>query len=173
MLNAAVNVKPSSTEGLGIFATRDFARGDVIRQVKIVREITNEAPLSTENGEQFEHCAYPDGKVVLYHYPDRHMNHSCEPNAYNDYSQSPPLTRALRDIHRGEELSVDYLINNSGGDSWECTCGAKRCRGKTGTSFFELPIEFQREYMPLLAPWFRAKHTQALTAILNPPDPEE
>jgi len=36
VLNAAVDVKPSSTEGLGIFVTREFARGEVIRQVQIV-----------------------------------------------------------------------------------------------------------------------------------------
>ncbi len=29
-----------------------------------------------------------------------------------------------------------------------------RCRGETGVSFFTLPVEFQREYLPLLMPCF-------------------
>ncbi len=53
-----------------------------------------------------------------------------------------------------EELSFDYLINNPAGDSWPCACGARRCRGETGSSFFTLPAAFQHEYRPLLADWF-------------------
>jgi hypothetical protein len=57
-----------------------------------------------------------------------------------------------RELVTGTELTIDYLINNQGGDSWPCRCGADRCRGETGKSFFSLPDEFQREYLPASCP---------------------
>ncbi len=165
MSDNSVSVKVSRDKGLGIFVTRDFAKGELIRQVNVIREVTEAEPLKEAEGELAEHCAYEDGRVMLYGEPDRYMNHSCDPNAYYDYSQYPPITRAIRDIASGEELTVDYLINNSGGDSWPCRCGAERCRGMTGTSFFDLPIEFQLEYLPFLAPWFRTKHADKINKL--------
>ena len=70
-----------------------------------------------------------------------------------------------REVSAGSELTTDYLINNQGGDSWPCRCGAARCRGETGESFFSLPDEFQREYLPLLAPWFRKRYASKLGRI--------
>ncbi len=72
---------------------------------------------------------------------------------------------ARRTIAVGEEITVDYLINNPGGDSWPCSCGVARCRGVTGTSFFELPSEIQNEYYPLLAPWFKARFAHKLSGL--------
>ena len=76
-------------------------------------------------------------------------------------------TRACvrRRISAGEEITVDYLINNPGGDSWPCQCGAARCRGMTGTSFFDLPVRFQREYFPLLAPWFKQRFAKQMAQL--------
>ncbi|MEM7364855.1 MAG: SET domain-containing protein [Pseudomonadota bacterium] len=163
--NSIVEVRGSDKEGLGIFVTRPIEAGEVIRQVSIVRDVTDAVPLDPEKVEFPEHCSYPDGRMVLYDFPDRHMNHSCDPNIYYDYSVFPPTTRAIRDIEAGEELTVDYLINNSGGDSWTCHCGASRCRGETGTSFFDLPISLQNEYRVYLAPWFVERHRQRLAYL--------
>ncbi len=165
MNTQGVEVRESSTQGFGIFTLGFFKQGETIRQVNIIRENTASAPLQPDDGELFEHCAYPDGKVVLYGPPDCYMNHSCEPNVFYDYTQEPPVTRAMRDIAPGEELKVDYLINNSGGDSWRCECGAARCRGETGTSYFDLPLTFQQEYLAYLAPWFFRRHQEKIEII--------
>lgn len=77
-----VEVRESTIEGLGVFAARDYGPGERIRQVNIVREVTDDAPLRPEDGERIEHCAYPNGKVILWGFPDRHVNHSCDPNGY-------------------------------------------------------------------------------------------
>jgi hypothetical protein len=91
------------------------------------------------------------------------MNHSCDPNAYYDHSdETNTITRARRDIEAAEEITVDYLINNPGGDSWPCQCGSARCRGETGISFFHLPIGIQQEYLSLLAPWFKSRYADRL-----------
>ena len=123
-----IEVRPALSGGMGIFARKDFAPGDYIHTVEYEREITPDLPLKPELGERAEHCAYPDGKVI-----------------------------ARRAIAAGDEVTVDYLINNPGGDSWPCHCGASRCRGMTGTGFFDLPLALQTEYYPLLADWFKAR----------------
>lgn len=160
-----VEVRGSSIEGLGIFALRPFPSGELIRRMNLVREVTPEAPLRPELGEHFKHCAYPDGKVFLVGLPDRHFNHSCDPNAYERFEGSDIEIVARRDIEAGEEITVDYLMNNSGGDSWPCNCGAARCRGQTARSFFHLPAPIQHEYLPLLAPWFVRRHGREIETL--------
>ncbi len=160
-----IEVRASGTEGLGIFAACDIEAEDYIHTVAFEREVTEAAPLNEALGERYEHCAYPDGKVMLVAFPARHMNHSCDPNAYYRYDKPAPTAHARRRIHAGEEITVDYLINNPGGDSWPCQCGAARCRGMTGTSFFDLPVRFQREYLPLLAPWFKQRFAEQMAQL--------
>ena len=152
-----IEIRPAPSGGLGIFARSDIRSGDYIHTVHYDREITPESPLNAELGEKYEHCAYPDGKIMLVASPGRYMNHSCNPNACYRYDGQIARAYARRDIQSGAEIRVDYLINNPGGDSWSCNCGSRRCRGKTGTSFFSLPLEFQKEYFPLLADWFKQR----------------
>jgi SET domain-containing protein len=157
----SVEVRPSGIEGLGIFATRAFAAGERIRQVNVVREITADEPLREDLGERSDHCSYPDGKMVLIGPPDRHVNHSCDPNAYKTFAGDQTYIVARRAIAKGDEITVDYAINITGGSSWPCHCGAARCRGETTGDFFALPDDIQAEYRPLLADWFVRRHFDA------------
>ena len=160
-----VDVRESPIQGLGVFAKRAYAAGERIRRVNIVREITGDAPLRPEAGERIEHCAYPDGRVVLWGFPDRHVNHSCDPNAYERYENGAVYIVARRPIAAGEEITFDYIVNTAGGTSWPCHCGAERCRGETTGDYFLLPLALQIEYLPLLAPWFIARHRAPIEAI--------
>lgn len=163
--NAAVAARPSAIEGLGLFAVQPFAGGHLIRHVNVVREVTPEAPLRKELGERADHCDYPDGKVVLIGFPDRHVNHCCDPNACVRYEGAGCSLWARRDIGAGEEITVDYSINVVGGDAWPCRCGAARCRGTVVGDFFQLPPDIQREYRPLLADWFVRRHAGRLAHL--------
>lgn len=160
-----VELKPSSIQGLGVFATRSFRAGERVRRVNLVREITREAPIREEDGERIEHCGYPDGKVILWGLPDRHVNHSCDPSAYEHYDGSAVYIVARRDIAAGEEITFDYIVNTSGGNTWPCTCGADRCRRGAVGDFFALPPAHQREYRPLLAEWFVRRHRGRIEAL--------
>jgi SET domain-containing protein len=160
-----VTVKPSSIQGLGVFALRPFAPGEMIRRVHIVREITKAAPLHTQLGEQAEYCAYPDGKIMLWGTPDRHLNHSCNPNAFEQYENDAVFIIARCAIVAGVEITVDYNLNTSGGSSWPCHCGTTRCRGETIGDFFHLPLAIQKEYRPLLADWFLQRHKQKIREL--------
>lgn len=162
----SVEVKPSRVEGLGLFSKRAFDADDCIRRINVVREVTEAAPLCTDAGERFDHCDYVDGKVLLIGFPDRHLNHSCDPNAYVRYDAGASYIIARRHIEVGEEITCDYNINISGGTAWTCHCGATRCLGTVMGDFFLLPPYMQAEYRPLLAEWFVRKHRDRLKAIV-------
>jgi SET domain-containing protein len=164
-----VAVRESEIGGLGVFTLEHLQAGQVVREFKLEREITPESPLRPERGERSEHCPLIDGRFYLVANPDRYFNHSCDPTVYLRFGTERIDVVALHDIEAGHELTVDYLINNPGGDSWPCHCGAQRCRGETGHSFFTLPQELQREYFPLLASWFLEQHSQELKHLTGGP----
>jgi len=157
-----VEARASAIEGLGLFARRDFAAGERIRVIEVVREVTPDAPLRPERGERADHCDYPDGRIVLLGFPDRCVNHSCDPNAWVRYHGRGCELVARRPIPRGAEVTCDYRINITGGSRWPCHCGAPRCSGQVVGDFFALPAELQREYLPLLAEWFVRRHRDRL-----------
>jgi hypothetical protein len=159
-----IDVRPSSIEGLGIFATRPFHARDRITRVNVVREITPEAPIREDRGERIDHCSYPDGRIVLVAFPERHVNHSCDPNAYEHFDGDSYLV-ARRTIATGDEITIDYNINITNGTAWACHCGAKRCRGEVAGDFFHLPFEWQQEYRALLADWFVRRNRSLVEAL--------
>jgi hypothetical protein len=163
--DSAVKVKPSGIEGLGLFAARAFTAGQRIRTINVVREVTADAPLRADAGERFDHCDYADGRVFLIGFPDHHLNHSCDPNAFVQYEGNASHIVARRGIRVGEEITSDYNVNISGGTAWPCHCKAARCLGTVMGDFFLLPAEMRREYRPLLADWFVQRHADRLAAI--------
>jgi uncharacterized protein len=160
-----IEVKTSPIEGLGIFAVRAFHNGERISRINVIREITADSPIQEELGERIDHCDYPDAKVVLLGFPDRHVNHCCDPNAYQLFQEEASYLISRRDISAGEEITIDYNINITGGTSWPCHCGARRCRKEVAGDYFLLPEERQLEYRPLLADWFVQRNRDRVQAI--------
>ncbi len=157
-----VDVRNSRIEGLGVYARRPYAAAQRIRTVNVIREVTPEAPLRPERGERQDHCDYPDGRIALIGFPDRHLNHSCDPNAFLRYAADVCELVARRAIAAGEEITCDYNINTAGGTAWPCGCGAARCSGTVAGDYFALPEAIRREYRPLLADWFVRRHAERL-----------
>jgi SET domain-containing protein len=56
------------------------------------------------------------------------INHSCEPNLRSWNFKGHILYMSRRDIHSGEELTVDYRFAHDV-DKVPCLCGAHTCRG--------------------------------------------
>lgn len=56
------------------------------------------------------------------------INHSCDPNLYSWNFKGHILYMSLRDIHPGEELTVDYRFSDKI-EAVPCRCGSARCRG--------------------------------------------
>jgi hypothetical protein len=96
------------------------------------------------------------------------LNHSCDPNTWEQYEGRASYLVARREIAAGEEITCDYNINIADGTAWPCRCGAARCLGTTVGDFFRLPPDMQREYRPFLADWFVRRHSDRLATL----DPE-
>ena len=115
--------------GKGVFAGQNY------RERAIVGEITGEIIDDADYGSNY--CFdIGDGHNLEPLAPFRFVNHSCEPNCEFDYFEcgEPGEERrkrvfllALRDITKGEELSIDY--NWSGARAIRCRCQAPSCRG--------------------------------------------
>ena len=163
---ADVIVAESKIHGLGVFATRDFAEGEIILPIDDSRVVDDEHPLRPELGEHSYHCDYlAGGKVVLMRSPERHINSCCDPDAYVKTINGVRHVVARRPIKSGEEITCDYIIDCHGGIVWQCSCGSPRCRGAIVSSFFELPAEAQLEYLPLLNEWFVEEHREKVEAL--------
>jgi len=161
-----VTVADSGIHGLGVFAARDFAEGETILAVDESRLVDDRHPLRPELGEHDYHCDYlAGGRVVLMRWPERHINSSCDPNACYRWGGGVRRLVARRPIGAGEEVTTDYIIDCHGGEVWRCRCGSGRCRGTIVSSFFELPLGLQLEYLPLLSEWFIAEHPGEVAAL--------
>jgi uncharacterized protein len=136
-------VRRSSIQGRGVFATRKIPRGAEIVEYRgeIIDddEADRRYPWSDEvrhhtflfrldNGMNLD--AGRRGNAAKY------INHSCEPNceAVED-EESRVFIYALRDIRRGEELTYDYHYvldephNAANKKLYPCYCGTPKCRG--------------------------------------------
>lgn len=154
-----VYTAPSAIHGTGLFAAREFEAGETVMVRDESREVTEENPLREDLGEYEWHCDwFEGGRQVLLPYPERHVNHSCDPNTWTDFGQGAGRIIALRHIRPGEELTASYSVNLEDGKAWDCNCGSSRCLKRVPGEFFDLPLDRQTELMPYLADWFIAEH---------------
>ena len=161
-----VVVAQSKIHGSGVFATHDFTEGEIIFPIDDSRIVDDEHPLRPELGEYDYHCDYlSGGKVVLMKSPERHINSCCDPNTYVKTINGVRHAVARKPIKAGEEITCDYIIDCHGGIVWQCNCSSPRCRGTIVSSFFELPLELQLEYLPLLNEWFIEEHREDIEAL--------
>lgn len=100
-------VAESKIHGLGVFATRDLAAGEIVLAIDDSRVVDAEHPLRPELGEHSHHCDYLDGgKTVLMRSPERHINSCCNPNSYVKTIDGVRHVVARRSIKAGEEIYV-------------------------------------------------------------------
>ena len=148
---ADIVVKESDIKGKGVFAARDFKKGEVIMVWDTSDQCTAEE-LKTLSQEDQNHTSYGGkGKYILMQEPEKYVNHSCDPNTYVKNFQDI----ALRDIKKGDEITTDYSLNCI--DDWEleCQCGSPQCRKIVYGDFKKLSSELQQKYEPYLEDWYK------------------
>ncbi len=119
-----VLVKESKIQGRGVFAARDFRKGEVILKWDLSHELLEKDVKNVPEDEK-KYVAFFNGKYVLQLPPTRYVNHSCEPNTFvRDFCDV-----AMRDIKKGEELTSDYVKEPEPDMNIKCNCGSKNCRG--------------------------------------------
>jgi len=112
MLCIKTQLKSSTISGIGLFADEPIKKGTIVWRYEpnldILLPKETVAKLSESAQKQFYNYAFLDntcGKYMLCGDDARFFNHSENPNC--DDSE-PNITIALRDLEKGEELTVDY-----------------------------------------------------------------
>ncbi len=143
-------VKQSGIHGKGMFATKDFKKGDVvfIFKGKVYKRVnkTLEDTFANPDSVGIDKNTWidPEGD---FHF----INHSCNPNLG---IKGRVTYCALKNIKKGEELTFDYSINEAD-PNWQmkCSCGAENCR-KIVKSIEFLPKETYQQYLPFVPTYF-------------------
>ncbi len=168
----SVTVAQSKIDCQGVYAAADFAPGVVILTIDDSYLVDDEHPVPP--GEA-HHCDYLEAaKSIWMQPPECFINHSCDPNVYVKTLDGFRRVVSLRQIAVGEEVVYDFCVNSSGDVVWQCNCGAPRCRQTIHSDFFHLPLELQKEYLPLLDDWFlqeRSADVEVLMAALSAEHP--
>lgn len=134
--HAAYVVRNDGLSGLGIEAARAIGKGEVVfkgeeRSQRIATRRWVEANWTAEEKIAFAQYAYPLDEEVFILWSDDPMewapqNHSCDPNCGYDGLN----VVALRDIAKGDELTLDYAdFCSETSAEFPCACGAANCRG--------------------------------------------
>ena len=150
MATENIYIKETGYKGKGVFAARDFKKGDFLfRTTGQVRET------QTEHSIQIGWAQHVDPNP-----PARYLNHSCEPSAgVKTNGHGYPDFVALRDIAKDEEITYDYAMTEfrhypRATPELEfdltCHCGARQCRGKFGY-YSELKESLKQAYQGFIS----------------------
>ena len=124
-----IEVKPSSIDGRGCFATVPFRARRKVAELTGERVSRVEAARRMRGKRRLHICAIDSywgvdgsrgGNGTQY------INHRCEPNCFMRVTRGHIIIYALRDIEAGEELTLDYGETYHD-DSKLCRCGSPNC----------------------------------------------
>lgn len=118
-----LDIAAAGAKGLGVFAAREFLRGETVLVGKAIEYPPERTRMSVQVG--WERHVEMDAPATL-------LNHSCAPNlGVRDNHWSAFDFVALRDIFAGEELAFDYAMTEYElVASLSCCCGSSTCVGE-------------------------------------------
>jgi D-alanine-D-alanine ligase len=130
-------MKGNSIAGYGIYTSRDIKEGEIIfkgegRAQRIITKRFVEKNWNEDEKLHFRRYAYAISQELFILWDDdpsewAPQNHCCEPNTAFDGLN----VVALKDIHKGEELTLDYAqFLDEHMEPFDCQCGASNCRGR-------------------------------------------
>jgi SET domain-containing protein len=131
LVQMGIVVRASRIDGRGCFASRGFVRREKVAELIGERITRREAERRSAGKRRIRICdvdgrssidAGVNGDATAF------INHSCDPNLFMRVMHGHVLFFALRDIRRGEELTLDYE-QSPHSDTKRCRCGARSCRG--------------------------------------------
>jgi len=119
-----VIVKKSKIHGQGVFATRDFKKGEVILHWDASKTLTKKQfALIPEKDKMYVSCF--GGKYVVMQAPEKYVNHSCCANTI----QKKFCDVAKRQIKKGEEITANYEKQLPANTRVKCNCHGQNCLG--------------------------------------------
>jgi len=147
-------VKDAGDKGKGVFALRDFAKGEFIFRRRHGRVVRNEEIAALPEEDQRHLCELDWERSAVLLAPGCYLNHSCDPNAM----RKGTYVYAWQAIRAGEEITIDYRLNAFTGERWDCACRSASCQGWVVSSFFALSEDRQRAYLPYAPKFIRAEY---------------
>ena len=120
-----VLVKKSNISGRGVFANKNFRKGEVVIKWKVNKFLAKKdlKNLTTDDLKYVNHVGW--NQYIVSGVPERYVNHSCSPNTFIKDN----CDIAIKDIRKGEEITSDY-VKGKIPDSFICKCGSRSCKGK-------------------------------------------
>lgn len=102
-------VKRIKGKGRGVFAKKPITGGTVIERIPVLLVPIKELVNGEENAFLKKYCYYWDDRhvVICLGYGSLY-NHSYEPNAKYIHGPNVMTYEALRDIEKGEEITINY-----------------------------------------------------------------
>lgn len=123
---ADVVVKESKIHDKGVFAARDFKKGETVIDWSTCSEIITKEEVDRLSKDEKRYVSWlKDDKYALFRSPGKYVNHSCDSNTKAKDGKDV----AVRDIKEGEEITADYVLEKVPDLDFKCNCGSKNCRG--------------------------------------------
>jgi hypothetical protein len=149
----------------GIFSRKSIKKGEVVFIAKgelfkdTINNIDDSVAHRNAIGIDPDTWLEPDANNPL-----RYTNHSCDPNLG---IKGSVVFVALRNIKKGEHLTIDYSITECD-KLWNfkiqtgsnCKCGSKKCR-KVIRSIQFLPEKIYKKYLPYIPHAFQKEYLKA------------
>ncbi len=147
--------------GRGILASEYIQKGEFImwlRGRKVFRNYKTKADFQNE----MTWCPVAVNWWVNPGFPIKFLNHSCNPSAG---FKTPRRIYAMRDINKGEEISVDYSTIEYI-TLWDMPfhCKAKNCR-KLVRSIQFLPKQVYKTYLPYIPRFLQTVYSRSIREI--------
>lgn len=124
-MNQSVEIRKSEKHGKGLFALKDFKKGEEMYALKKGKIISHDEIKNLSEFEKIHLDKIGENEYEVVESPGCYINHSCEPNV----EEKDRIGYALRDVKKSEEIMIDYDKIAYFEKPFECHCGSKNCRG--------------------------------------------
>ena len=127
----AVALKRSRIDGYGVFAAEAIPAGTCLGLLTGESITVAEARRRAQESQRLMLVELSPARAIDASRSQdamRFTNHSCSPNARIQVEDGEISFFALRDLHAGDEITVDYGLTHHEG-RLACRCGAPGCRG--------------------------------------------
>jgi uncharacterized protein len=139
-------------KGLGVFADRNFKKGEIVIQFKA--EIVP-ASKATAEAVQIDTDKFIDTKWLV---PEAFINHSCSANTRIDLESFRYV--AIKNIRKNDEITYNYFTTEYDSvkyhEDFKCMCGSKNCMGWI-KGFKYLTHSQKLKLKPFLSPFLLKK----------------
>ncbi len=98
-----INIGEGKLVGKGVYAARNFKKDEIVIKYKLKPLTKEEFENLPQSEKEFTHTHH--GVIHLYSEPERYVNHSENPNTWQDLENFCDV--ALCDIAKGEMITTD------------------------------------------------------------------